>query len=370
MDETRIALGVCTNSIVLASSSKRKAYVKTPENREWVSIIEAVSAAGQKLRCLVVFKGKSLQTTWFPSESIPDWLYTTSENGWTSNLIGLEWLKRIFIPDTATQSDRYRMLILDGHGSHVDIDFMWECKKNKIAALYLPPHSSHVLQPLDLAPFSVVKSKYRDQIRSLSALDDAAPVKKERFISSYKLARDEGLSERVIRAGWRATGLSPYNPELVISSSQVSARPKTPPLAIQPDYPSDSIFRTPQRPQDLYHVQQLLQRSEKLSRSTQRVLGKAGKAIAIANTRSAQLQAANIRLQYQLDSIKNTRSRKRVQVDPNERFNNAEAIRDTIDRAAASAAQNSAQTSEKAAAEAAHRAAASTLQSMCNEWQT
>ncbi|KAI1007726.1 hypothetical protein K3495_g498 [Podosphaera aphanis] len=59
MDETGFALGVCTNTIVITSSSKKKAYVKSPENRE------CVSAAGRKLRCAAIFKGKSLQTTWF-----------------------------------------------------------------------------------------------------------------------------------------------------------------------------------------------------------------------------------------------------------------------------------------------------------------
>ncbi|KAF2789907.1 hypothetical protein K505DRAFT_391776 [Melanomma pulvis-pyrius CBS 109.77] len=34
IDKTRIALGVCTNTQVLASLSKKKAYVATPENRE------------------------------------------------------------------------------------------------------------------------------------------------------------------------------------------------------------------------------------------------------------------------------------------------------------------------------------------------
>ncbi|KAF2181457.1 hypothetical protein K469DRAFT_589234, partial [Zopfia rhizophila CBS 207.26] len=49
---------------VLASSKKKKAYIKTPENREWVLIVEAVSSTGQKLRCLVIFKGQYLQTSW------------------------------------------------------------------------------------------------------------------------------------------------------------------------------------------------------------------------------------------------------------------------------------------------------------------
>lgn len=98
IDETGVALGVCANTRVLASSRKNKAYVKSPEDREWVSIVETVSASGQKIQLLVISKGKSLQTPWFPSQSIPEWFYTTSENGWTSNAIGLEWPKDIFIP--------------------------------------------------------------------------------------------------------------------------------------------------------------------------------------------------------------------------------------------------------------------------------
>ena len=109
----------------------------------------------------MIFKGKSLYTTWFLSESVPDWIYTTSENGWTANVIGLEWLRQIYILETTPDPGRYRMLILDGHGSHVDIEFMWECRQHRIHLLYLPAHTSHLLQPLDLAPFSVIKSKYR-----------------------------------------------------------------------------------------------------------------------------------------------------------------------------------------------------------------
>lgn len=81
MDETGLALGVCNNSQVIALSHKKKAYKKTPENREWVSIVECVSATGQRLCPAIIFKGKHLQTTWFPLELILDWFYTLLENG-------------------------------------------------------------------------------------------------------------------------------------------------------------------------------------------------------------------------------------------------------------------------------------------------
>ena len=238
MDETGIALGVCTNTKVLASSKKKKAYKKTPENREWVSNLECFSAEGRVLTPVTIFKGVHLQTSWFPSESIPAWYYTTSENGWTSNAIGLEWLKRIFLPSTTPPRGEWRLLILDGHGSHVTVEFSLTAKLSRVQLLFLPAHSSHILQPADLAPFSVLKSQYRREIEELATIDDAAPVKKERFIRAYAKAREEAFTERVIRAGWRATGIYPYNPELVLSSSQVF-RPATPPQRPQPA-PSES----------------------------------------------------------------------------------------------------------------------------------
>lgn len=189
---------------------------------------------------------------------------------------------------------------------------MWLCKVNKIHLLYLPAHASHLLQPLDLAPFSVLKTRYRNKIRALSALNNAAPVKKERFVISYNKAREEALSERIIRAGWRAAGLCPFNLSLVLLSSQVAGRPLTPPPTQASAAASESIFTTPRSSQTLYKAQQQLLLTESLSRSTQVVLSKAGKAIAAANTRAAQLVAENQRLKYQLDHHKITRTRKRV----------------------------------------------------------
>lgn len=79
------------------------------------------------------FKSQSLQTTWFPVNGTPDALYTTSNRGWTTNEIGMHWLKEVFLPETST--NRHRLLILDGHGSHITTDFMWECYQNKVILL-------------------------------------------------------------------------------------------------------------------------------------------------------------------------------------------------------------------------------------------
>ena len=109
------------------------------------------------------------------------------------------------------------------------------------------------------------------------------------FIILYNKAREEGLLERVIRAGWKAAGLCPYNPQLVLHSSQISRRPSTPPPTNQDAAIPEAFFNTPQSSQALYKAQQTLLLLETLSRSTRLVLSKAGKAIAAANTRVAGL---------------------------------------------------------------------------------
>ena len=111
------------------------------------------------------------------------------------------------------------MLILDGHGSHVNVDFLYTCKINNIELLFLPPHSSHDLQPLDLDTFSPLKSRYWSRIHNLCFLDDSAPVKKRRFVEASDYARNETFTQRKLKAGWAAVGLFPWKPSKALNSS-------------------------------------------------------------------------------------------------------------------------------------------------------
>ena len=71
MDEQGIGLGVCNNSqVLLGASGKRQIYIQSPENREWVSVLESISASGKHIRPLVIFKGNDILTSWFTENNI------------------------------------------------------------------------------------------------------------------------------------------------------------------------------------------------------------------------------------------------------------------------------------------------------------
>jgi len=70
----------------------------------------------------------------------------------------VQWLKKCFEPATREKADEEsRLLICDGHDSHISTDFIRHCIANDIVLLLLPPHSSHLLQSLDVGIFSSLK---------------------------------------------------------------------------------------------------------------------------------------------------------------------------------------------------------------------
>ena len=88
-------------------------------NREWVSTIESISASGWALPPTIIFKGKLYNQAWFEGHT-QDWRFEVSQNGWTTDEIGLRWLQKLFIPSTNSRTQgRYRLLVLDGHDSHL-----------------------------------------------------------------------------------------------------------------------------------------------------------------------------------------------------------------------------------------------------------
>ena len=331
MDETGWCLGTQNNQMVLGSNRTKRVYKKSPEAREWVSVIECIYADGTSIQPVTIFKGKSCQSTWFEEEYIPNWLYTTSEKAWTSNEIGLQWLKEVFIPQTVKNPPRPRLLVVDGHESHASVDFMWECRQANIILVYLIPHSSHLCQPLDLSCFSLCKSKYRQEVAELVKWDDGEKVKKINFLRLYESARNEGLTSKAVKLGFKTAGLWPYNPDKVINSSQVLQNQVVPePTRCTPPPTIPELFSTPSTRIDLQKQIQTLTQVENLSRNVRIILRKTSKAFDQLHVERAR-DSTELRIRKrQIDQLQSKR-RKKVTVDPNQKFVNIEDIKRTHD---------------------------------------
>ena len=79
----------------------------------------------------------------------------------------------------------------------------------------MPPHSSHLCQPLDVGVFSPLKqymSRELDEIIRYGIIS----VKKFEWADAYKKARPNAMSEANIKNAWCAAGLVPFNRRKVL----------------------------------------------------------------------------------------------------------------------------------------------------------
>ena len=60
MDESSIVLGAYINSVRLGDALKKTTIIQSPKDREWVSIIELISALSLLISPLVIFNGKHI----------------------------------------------------------------------------------------------------------------------------------------------------------------------------------------------------------------------------------------------------------------------------------------------------------------------
>ena len=215
MDETGVMLSMLGSAKVLVGKNDGQGSRGAGVKRTMVTAIECISADVRALLPLIIWPASTHRSKWTTHET-PGWHYAHSENGYNDSKISLEWLKRVFDPQTRKGAGRNpRVLICDGFRTQETLEILEFCFTNNIILCRLPSHTSHKLQPCDVGPFAPLKSAYREQVERLNQ-GGVDIVGKEHFAYLYSPARDRALTKRNIRAGWSATGLFPFNLERVL----------------------------------------------------------------------------------------------------------------------------------------------------------
>jgi hypothetical protein len=250
-DETGFAMGLtATAKVITRAEYYGKRSMLQPGNREWVTVVESINAAGWALPPYIIFKGKVFIESWFDGLA-PDWKINKSANGWTTDEISLDWLQNHFIPCIEGRSKgKYRLLVLDGHGSHLTAQFDQICTKYNIIPICMPAHSSHLLQPLDVACFAPLKRAYGRLVESLTR-NGIDHIDKLDFLTAYPEARLQAFKDTTIRSGFKATGLVPFDRTEVLSKINIRLKTPTPPRSRGSNSSADFVPITPHNAKQL-----------------------------------------------------------------------------------------------------------------------
>ena len=165
----------------------------------------------------LIFKGKNLNSGWIPDVTPPGWAFSTSNKGWTSDIHAYEWLTTQFEPLTRRNDGKRRLLVVDGHSSHYTTRFLAFCITKKIDLALLPPHTSHVTQPLDIACFSPLKTAITSEVDAIFRKSVTSLLRVE-WTSAYIRARARCFKPYTIESGFREASIYPLDPEVILST--------------------------------------------------------------------------------------------------------------------------------------------------------
>jgi hypothetical protein len=233
-DESGSAIGVGIKNKVLVSVSRKEAFSAQDGNKEWASAIEAIRSTGQVLPPTFILAGVLQMAEWWNRLTDKDARIRTSPRGWSDDEIGFDWLQRFERLTREGRKGVWRMLIMDGHGSHLKLPFMEYATDHQILLACLPPHSTHILQPLDVAIFGPVKKVYDQEVKA-HGLYNRTLVTKLNYLEWIQKVRTKVITPANIESAFRATGLIPYNPDRVLAklpgapTMESLGRPITPP---------------------------------------------------------------------------------------------------------------------------------------------
>lgn len=116
----------------------------------------------------------------------------------------------------------------------------------------MPPHSSHLLQPLDVGCFSIIKREYGQLVQSMM-VNGLNHIDKLDFLSNYPLARTKTYTTSIIQSAFAGTDLVPLSAQRVLDKLNIYIDITPPGSRAEESGSSGFIPCTPQKPIDIQH---------------------------------------------------------------------------------------------------------------------
>ena len=182
------------------------------EQSEMSTVLNFVNAVGCVCPPVIIYKGQPVQANW--SVGMPHFvkLAATSKDYITKNKFHQYGIHFVQYLAQIGKLDRTHILIIDSHKSHVyNLPFFEEMRENNIHIMAIPPHTSHILQPLNSTLFMQFKHNWQHKLLEWNSAHGAKVLAKRNFFEVFWPAWHESMSIGKIQSGFRKTGIFPMN---------------------------------------------------------------------------------------------------------------------------------------------------------------
>jgi hypothetical protein len=208
--------------ITIRNQLAKNPEVYDPNNRESMTLMGCGSAAGDAIPAYCIFKVWPNRNFAQAKDLHDDVAFTQSDTGFSNSDIMLDWLRHfkrysfgynadfkrlgvtleewfgidyLFCFDwredkdppemakgrRASEGAIWRGLFLDGFAGHYSIEVVTYAHRFNILLIFLPPHSTHKLQPMDVGVFQHLKKRHQQMLQKMIR-EDKFTVSREDFV--------------------------------------------------------------------------------------------------------------------------------------------------------------------------------------------
>ncbi|XP_026179816.1 uncharacterized protein LOC113140229 [Mastacembelus armatus] len=229
--------------------------IQTKRTKNVTTILACFNAAGEDIPPLIIYKGKYPRGH-YKKEGLHNALYGTSAAGDLDGEMFKKWFIEHFLEFAVR--DRPLLLIMDGQ---VNPELVQDAQREEVTLLCLPPHTSHILQPLDVSFFGPLKSDFSEVTGDPSAETHSFSVSKKEFSRVLRDCYQRLKDQQLVVDGFKRCGLYPLDPTAIDPSQVMSSALQPENLAPAPStqlssclHPTHPLVASGQIPADLIQV--------------------------------------------------------------------------------------------------------------------
>lgn len=217
-DETNLTDDPGKKKVLVKKGSKYPELIRNASKTS-ISVMFSGNAAGELLPPYVVYRATKMWTTW--TENGPRGCrYNSSSSGWFDAAIFTDWLESQMLPRLRKLEGK-KVLLCDNLSSHLTIHAVELCRQHQITLICLPPNSTHLTQPLDVAFFRPLKIAWRKVLSDWKDTEEGirnTNIQKQNFPPLLSKMMDiiAPHVEDNLKAGFRKCGIVPLNVQELI----------------------------------------------------------------------------------------------------------------------------------------------------------
>lgn len=214
MDETGLStVPNRTPKVLTPTGKKTVCKISSAERGDTITAVCCMSATGIFVPPALIFPRKRMNHLLFKGAPTGT-LGLVTETGYMNSDLFLDWLKH-FVHYVKPSAEDPILLVADNHSTHCSLPAILFCRKNHITFLTLPPHASHVIQPLDKGFFAPLKAAYVAETEKWLVQHPGEVIKLTDVGGIFKEAYTATARVKLAEKAFEVTGIEPFNPDVI-----------------------------------------------------------------------------------------------------------------------------------------------------------